>query len=46
MSAYTGQEVTWDWAMNESTQDLLPNPLEMGPLPKPEIAVPGVTPLT
>ncbi len=45
MSAYTGQEVTWDFAMNESTLDLLPSPMAMGPLPAVEIAVPGVTPL-
>lgn len=45
MSAYTGQEVSWDWAMNESKEDLLPKEWTMGPLPTPEIAVPGVTPL-
>lgn len=45
MSAYTGQEVTWDFAMNESTEDLLPKEWTMGPLPAPEIAVPGITKL-
>ena len=42
MSAYTGQEVTWDWAMNESALDLAPPALEMGPLPVPPVAIPGV----
>ncbi|MFM1921977.1 MAG: hypothetical protein RLZZ303_3611 [Candidatus Hydrogenedentota bacterium] len=45
MSAYTGQEVAWEFAMNESSLDLLPDPMVMGDLPAPEIAVPGVTPL-
>jgi predicted dehydrogenase len=45
MSAYTGQEVTWEWAMNESQLDLSPPKYEMGDLPVPEVAVPGKTPL-
>jgi predicted dehydrogenase len=45
MAAYTGQEVEWDWAMTQSKEDLLPNPLQFGPLPTPEIAIPGKTPL-
>lgn len=43
MSAYTGQEVTWDFAMKESTLDLVPGELKLGELPDVEIAVPGVT---
>lgn len=44
MSAYTGQEVSWEQAL-ESKQDLMPAKLEFGPLPVPEVAVPGKTPL-
>ena len=44
MSAYTGQEVSWDKAM-ASTMNLMPAKLEMGPLPVPPVAVPGKTPL-
>ncbi len=44
MSAYTGQEVTWEQALN-STEDLTPAKLEFGPLPVPPVAVPGKTPL-
>ncbi|MEE8452866.1 MAG: Gfo/Idh/MocA family oxidoreductase [Thermoguttaceae bacterium] len=42
MATYTGQEVTWEMAMN-SQQDLSPKKYEWGPAPKVEIAVPGVT---
>jgi hypothetical protein len=44
MSAYTGQEVTWEQAMN-SKLDLSPPSYEMGPLPTPEVAMPGRTKL-
>ncbi len=44
MSAYTGKAVTWEDALN-SKQNLLPENLEMGTLPTPEVAVPGQTPL-
>ncbi len=44
MSAYTGKSLTWDRAM-ASTLDLMPPTLELGPLPTPEVAVPGRTPL-
>ncbi|MGI8922909.1 MAG: Gfo/Idh/MocA family protein [Fimbriimonadales bacterium] len=44
MAAYTGQEVTWDTALN-SQESLLPAKLEMGSLPVPPVAVPGVTKL-
>lgn len=43
MSAYTGQEITWDQAMN-SKEDLLPEKLEFGPLPVAPVAMPGKTP--
>ncbi|MBI1318566.1 MAG: twin-arginine translocation signal domain-containing protein [Candidatus Hydrogenedens sp.] len=45
MSAYSGQEVQWDWAMNESKLDLAPPTYQFGDLPPVEVAVPGVTPL-
>ncbi len=44
MSAYTGQEVTWEQAMN-SKLSLMPAKLELGPLPVAPVAVPGKTPL-
>jgi predicted dehydrogenase len=43
MAAYTGQEITWDMAMN-SKESLLPEKLEFGPLPTPPVAMPGKTP--
>lgn len=43
MSAYTGQEITWEMALN-SKEDLTPAKLEFGPLPVPPVAVPGRTP--
>ncbi len=44
MAAYTGQEVTWEQALN-SKLDLTPPSYEFGPLPTPEVAIPGRTPL-
>ncbi len=44
MSAYTGQEVTWEQALN-SKEDLSPPAYEFGPLPMPPVATPGRTPL-
>lgn len=44
LSAYSGQEVTWDQALNSSL-DLMPTTLAWGPLPVPAVAVPGKTPL-
>jgi len=44
MSAYTGKAVTWEQAM-KSKLDLTPPAYEFGPLPAPEVAVPGRTPL-
>jgi hypothetical protein len=45
MAAYTGQEVTWDFA-TASKLDLVPKDLALGPLPVAEVAVPGKTKLT
>jgi len=42
MATYTGQEITWEMAMN-SKEDLTPRKYEWGPAPKVEIAMPGVT---
>lgn len=42
MATYTGQEITWDMAMN-SKEDLLPEKLVFGPLPTPPVAKPGIT---
>jgi myo-inositol 2-dehydrogenase / D-chiro-inositol 1-dehydrogenase len=44
MSAYTGQEVTWEQAIN-SKLDLSPPAYELGPLAVPPVTVPGRTPL-
>lgn len=43
MSAYTGREVSWDWVLKASKLDLAPAKYEFGPLPKPEVPVPGQT---
>jgi predicted dehydrogenase len=43
MSAYTGNALSWDWAMNASTLDLTPPHLELGELPLLEVPVPGRT---
>lgn len=42
MATYTGQEITWEQAMN-STQDLSPEKYAWGAAPKIEIARPGIT---
>jgi predicted dehydrogenase len=44
MAAYTGKVVTWEQAL-ASTLDLSPPHYALGPLPTPEVAVPGRTPL-
>jgi len=44
MATYTGQEVTWDQALN-SSEDLAPRAYAFGPNPVPAAAVPGVTKL-
>ena len=46
MAAYTGQKVTWDFAVNESKLDLFPKELTWAsPLPQPHHAIPGKTKL-
>jgi predicted dehydrogenase len=42
MATYTGQEITWDQALN-SREDLTPDKYEFGPLPVPPVARPGYT---
>ena len=42
MAAYTGQEITWEQAMN-SKENLTPEKYEWGPLPTPQVAMPGKT---
>ena len=42
MAAYTGQEITWQMAMN-SKEDLTPARYEFGPLPVAPVARPGET---
>lgn len=44
MSAYTGQTVTWQQAM-ESKESLVPEKLAFGDAPPVEVAIPGKTPL-
>lgn len=43
MSCYTGQEISWEQALN-SQESLVPEKLEFGPLPVPPVAIPGKTP--
>lgn len=45
MSAYTGRQIKWDWAMNASKESWTPERFEFGPLPVAPIAMPGKTPL-
>ena len=45
MSAYTGREISWDWAMKASKLDLMHKDLDFGPLGVRPVAVPGTTPL-
>ena len=42
MACYTGQEITWDTALN-SQEDLSPEKYEWGAVKIPEVAMPGVT---
>jgi predicted dehydrogenase len=42
MATYTGQEITWQMALN-SKEDLTPAKYEFGPLAVPPVAQPGVT---
>jgi predicted dehydrogenase len=43
MSAYTGQEVTWDFVADKSQLDLSPARYEFGDLPVAPVAMPGQT---
>ena len=46
MSAYSGKEVTWDFAMNKSKEDLFPQNFAWDmKLPVAPVAMPGSTPL-
>jgi predicted dehydrogenase len=45
MSAYTGQTLEWDWALNESKLDLTPGNIGFGDMERRPVAVPGVTKL-
>lgn len=42
MSAYTGQTITWDQALN-SKESLVPEPLALGDLPAAPVPIPGQT---
>jgi predicted dehydrogenase len=42
MAAYTGQTISWEQALH-SQQDLVPASLAFGPMPAPEVAIPGKT---
>jgi predicted dehydrogenase len=42
MATYTGQEITWEQALN-SKEDLMPAKLEFGSLDVPPVARPGIT---
>jgi len=44
MAAYTGQEVTWEQALN-SQESLVPTTFSLGPIATPPVAVPGKTAL-
>jgi hypothetical protein len=45
MSAYTGQPVSWKFALEESKLDLMPTELAFGPLPPVSVPMPGKTAL-
>ena len=45
MSAYTGREISWKWAMNASKLDLTPPHLDMTELAVAPVAIPGETEL-
>ena len=42
MSAYSGQEITWEQALN-SQESLMPEKVDFGPLSVPPVAIPGKT---
>ncbi len=41
MAAYSGREISWNWALNASQLDLTPARLELGPMPVRPVPVPG-----
>jgi len=43
MSAYTGRELQWSWAMKASKLDLVPKDLKFGPKPVDPVPKPGST---
>ncbi|MBR9997597.1 MAG: Gfo/Idh/MocA family oxidoreductase, partial [Cyclobacteriaceae bacterium] len=45
MGAYTGKEISWDWALNESKLDLSPAVMQFGDKEPEPVAVPGITDL-
>ena len=45
MSAYTGKEISWKWAMNQSELNLGPDEYEFGNYTHNPVATPGKTPL-
>ena len=45
MSAYTGREISWDWAMNSSKLDLTPKTFEWGDIKTDPVPIPGKTEL-
>ena len=45
MSAYTGQNLEWDWVLNESKLDLSPENMEFGDMERRPVAIPGITQL-
>ncbi|UCG15944.1 MAG: Gfo/Idh/MocA family oxidoreductase [Phycisphaerales bacterium] len=45
MSAYTGRELSWNWALNASELDLTPPKFDMGDLPVAPVPMPGQTKL-
>ena len=45
MSAYTGREISWKWAMEASKLDIVPKEFKFGPNPVQPLAVPGQTKL-
>jgi predicted dehydrogenase len=45
MAAYTGRELKWDWAVNQSKLKLGPEKLEFGPYTPDPVAKPGETEL-
>ena len=45
MSTYTGQDVTWEQALNSQLNLLPPDDIDFGPMEVPAVAVPGQTEL-